>query len=102
MARIWKGPAAGQDARNDLLDEVGDICLFIQQLGSRWALIRNLIPDDSSGYPLYELLPEEFVSMLDDAGDVLVCEHEDCLKPVHGDWDFCESHGEESEDDSEV
>lgn len=44
----------------------------------------------------------DLVEMLDDAGDILVCEHEDCLKPVHGDWDFCESHGEESEDDSEV
>lgn len=102
MAKIWNGPPAGDDARKDLFDSATDLCNFVGLLGMRWAAIRNLIPDEGNGHRIYELLSRDLVEMLDDAGDILVCEHEDCLKPVHGDWDFCESHGEESEDDSEV
>lgn len=56
MAKIWNGPAAGDDARKDLFDSVTDLCNFVGLLGMRWAAIRNLIPDEGNGHRIYELL----------------------------------------------
>ena len=105
MSKIWSGPAAGADARKDLMDEVGDLCAFVNELGTRWEAIRNQtfgsVPLKCVDTPYYAVLPRELVEMLDDAGDILVCEDEGCLKPVHLDWDFCEDHGKAEDGDTE-
>lgn len=96
MAKLWKGPVADENTREEALSGVTELCDYLKALGACWSSCRNAVV---GGGPLrlFEAVPPRLASMLDDAADVVVCFEHDCLEPVHGDWDFCEEHGKKRE-----
>lgn len=98
------------DDADDLLGTVTDFIRFHKKLGEAWANARNSLPQTyavkagltaaargektaTPEFPLYVVMPSELVDLLDELGGVVRCEEENCRKPCHSDWDFCEEHG---------